>query len=433
MTALGNTSLIQIYESKKVSLPKKITNATRKYAKGIVKYIGYKWVLPLAYKWCARNPIDEKLIVFADLRDRDMPDNFLSLYRMCQKNGFQCEVLSGRPFGDKVPKWKRRKEKWKFHFQFIKLFAQCRALFLVEYFPLAYIVTPRTGTDVVQLWHGCGLMKRMGYAVTSHSWGASEREKKRYPMHTSYTLVSSTSPRVSEGYQKAFRCSPDIIKPLGSPRTDVYYDESFKQAAKQKVRSLIPDIGDRKIILYAPTFRGSSISKSYINVDLNYTELKAALAARYVFLLKFHPLMAGNGFSESDRLQGLGFAYDVSKTLAPDEALCAADILVSDYSSIMFEFLLLERPLISYIYDLDDYIKDRGLFSPYETLIPGPYVFTQEELTKKLQTIDTWFDVDRIRRYRQEFMSACDGHSTERIYQHLFGIASGHIKEDWSK
>ena len=429
MAAQGKGPLLQAAEPEKVSLMRRIKTTIKKLIKSTFKYIGYKWVLPLVYKWHARKPIDEKLIVFADLRDRDMPDNFLSLYRMCRNNGFRCEVLSGRPFGDKAPKWRRRKEKLKFQFQFIKLFAQCRALFLVEYFPLAYLVAPRTGTDVVQLWHGCGLMKRMGYAVTSRSWGMSEREKKRYPMHTTYTLVSSTSPRVSEGYREAFRCSPDIIKPLGSPRTDVYYDELFKQAARQKVRSLIPDIGDRKIILYAPTFRGNSVSASYIDVELNYAELKEALADRYVFLLKFHPLMGREGFTESDRMQGSGFVFDVTKTLTPDEALCAADILISDYSSIMFEFLLLERPLISYIYDLDDYIRDRGLFSPYETLIPGPYVYTQGELIEKLRTVDAWFDVDRLRRYRQEFMSACDGHSTEKIYRYVFGPLKGSVSK----
>lgn len=406
---------------KKTSLMKRTRNRVKKYAKSVVKYIGFKWMLPLVYKWYARKPIDEKLVVFADLRDREMPDNFLGLYEMCRRNGFRCEVFSGRPYGKMVPIWTRRKEKLKFCFRFMKLFAQCRALFLVEHFPLAYIVTPRVGTDVVQLWHACGLMKRMGYAVTSKSWGASARDLRRYPMHTSYTLVSSTSPRVAEGYQEAFRCDIKLIKTLGSPRTDIYFNEAFKQNAREKVRDMIPNIGDRKIVLYAPTFRGKSIAKSYIKSKLNYSGLKNALAEKFVFLTKFHPLMASGGFQESDRLQGRDFAFDVSKTLTPEEALCAADILITDYSSILFEYLLLERPIISYIYDIDNYIRDRGLFSPYDQLAPGPYVFTQEEIIEKLQTVSEWFDIEKIRRYKKEFMSACDGHSTERIFRSVFG------------
>ncbi len=391
-------------------------------AKKIVKFIAYKWVLPLEYKWYARRPIDEKLVVFADHRDRAMPDNFVGLYEMCKRDGYRCEFFSGRSFSKELPKWQRRREKVKFHFQVIRSYAQCRVLFLVEYFPLADIVTPRQGTQVVQLWHGCGIMKRVGYAVTSGSWGMSAREMKRYPMHTSYTLVciSSKGEKVKNGYQEAFRCDPNIIKPLGSPRTDVYFDEAFQKCVKEKVCSLFPEIGGRKIVLYAPTFRGESISRSYIKLDLDFANLKEKLSDRYVIVTKFHPLMAEGGLSECDRRQGSGFVFDVSKILLPEEALCAADILITDYSSIIFEYLLLERPIVSFVPDIDEYIEDRGMFFPYDQLAPGPYASTQEELVEKLLTVEDWFDIEKTRRYRQEFMSACDGHSTQRIYDYVF-------------
>ena len=260
----------------------------------------------------------------------------------------------------------------------------------------------------------------------------SEREKKRYPMHTSYTLagISSTGEKVRTGYWESFRCDPDIIKPLGSPRTDIYFDEEFRRSSKQKVCSLFPEIGNRKIILYAPTFRGTSIAKSYIQYELDFKVLKEVLGNGYAFVTKFHPLMAQGGLAESGRLQGSGFVFDGTKLLTPAEALCAADILITDYSSIMFEYYLLERPVISYIYDIDTYDKDRGLFYPYDQLAPGPYVFTQEELVEKLLTVEEWFDMDRIRAYRNEFMSACDGHSTQRIYDYVFGGGPEAVEDD---
>lgn len=404
----------------------RIKKAIKKRIKAIVKFIGYKWILPLVYQWYARKPIDEKLVVFADRWDRPMPDNFRGLYEMCKKNGFRCEVLSGESFLHVQQRWERRKEKVKFQYRFIKLFAQCRVLFLADYFPLSDIVTLRPETQVVQLWHGCGLMKKWGYAVTSTGWGTSDKEKKRYPIYVNHTLstVSSASPVVKEGYRSAFRCDPSIIKPLGSPRTDIYFDKEFHQVAKEKVHSLFPQIGNRKIILYAPTYRGASIARSYINSELDYKGLKKALSDRYVLLTKFHPLMAGEGLTDSEQLEAVDFVFDVSKLLKPEEALCAADILIADYSSILFEFLLLERPIVSYIYDIEEYIQDRGLFLPYDQLAPGPYVSTQEELIEKLRTVDDWFDIQRTREYREEFMSACDGHSTERIYRYVFEQAS---------
>jgi len=408
----------------KVSLFERIRKKLRKRLKEIGKFIGYKWILPIYYRHYTKKPLDEKKVVFADFRDREMPDNFLSLYELCKKAGYTCIVLSGKPFGKNVPKWIRRKEKIKFHFAFIRLYAQCRAVFLVEYFPLAYIVNPRVGTDVVQLWHGCGVMKKIGYSAQGKKWGASEKEKKRYPMHTTYTIASASSYRAKEAFEDAFRCDPQIIQPLGVPRTDIYYDETFRAEAKIRVHQMFPEIGNRKIILYAPTFRGRSISKSYIDCKLDYHALNEALSKEYVFLIKFHPMMAKGGLTDSVRINNFGFVLDATHKLGAEEALCVADILVTDYSSIMFEYLLLERPIISFIYDIDEYVKDRGLYAPYEQLAPGPYVFDSEELLEKLESVNDWFDIERIRRYRKEFMSACDGHSTERIFQTVFKEAS---------
>lgn len=405
--------------------------------KKAIQYVGYKWVLPLLYKWYAMKPVDENLVVFADHRDRDMSDGLLAnaslLYDICKKNSYRCVVMSGKLFGKSVPIWKRRKERLKFIFQFIKFFARCRALFLVDYFPPAYVVTPRTGTDVIQLWHACGAMKLFGFSTDEKDWGLSQKEKRRYHIHENYTLASVSGPKALEPFREAFHCQPNAVQALGVPRTDVFFNEQFKKNVRQKVRLMFPKIGNKKIILYAPTYRGRSISESYINCDLNYSVLKDELSDQYIFLTKFHPLMAKSGSCESDRIQGTGFAFDVSKELSAEEALCAADILITDYSSIMFEFLLLERPIISYIYDIDDYIRDRGLYYPYEQLAPGPYVFTQEELIEKLKTVSEWFDVKEIQKRKDDFMSACDGHSTERIYQHVFGPAKHDAKEAETK
>lgn len=419
-------------KKKKQKLSKKIKGKVIGRLKKIVKYVGYKWILPMAYRWYCHAPQDNRLVVFVDHRRLDIPDNFQGLLKKCIADGFRCEVLTGAQFADTLPKWERRRKKVGFHFQFMKLLAQCQVVFLDDWFPLIDIVSPRRGTQVIQLWHGCGILKRWGYAVHSGKWGKSKREQSIYPdyLHQTLSTVSSTSLKVIEGYRDAFRCDTDIIKPLGCPRTDIYFDEEFKQRAREKVRSMFPEIGERKIILYAPTFRGKSIKSANTKLDFNFTELKNTLSSEYVFLTKFHPLMKKGGLTESKRLQGYNFVFDVTTSLSAEEALCVADILVTDYSSIMFEYYLLERPVISYIYDIDTYDKDRGLFYPYDQLAPGPYIFTQEELVEKLLTVEEWFDVDRIRAYRNEFMSACDGHSTQRIYDYVFGGGPAAAEDD---
>lgn len=404
-------------------LKKFVTKVKRKIRScilSILKYINYKIVIPIAYKRYCKLPKNDKLVLFADLRPRDIHENFVDLYKLCEEHGYQCVALNGKSYGSNIPAVIARKAKLKFQFDFLKLFAQCSVLFLVEYFPLADAVTPREGTKIIQLWHGCGAMKTMGYAGTGKGWGASERTKKLYPMHQNYSLVSISSENLAHCYEEAFQIEPGIVKGYGMPRTDIYFNQEYIQNAKANLLKHFPEIGDRKVILFAPTFRGRSIKKSFYNMDLDLRKYKQELGDKYALVVKFHPMMAKGGLTASMRVKGAGFVYDATHILAPEEALCAADILIGDYSSIGFEYLLLGRPIISYIPDLDDYVSDRGLFYPFEETMPAPYAFNQEELLEYLLTVDNWFNPSDILPYREKFMSACDGHSTERIFNIVF-------------
>lgn len=399
---------------------KKLKAKIRKSIKETIKYINFKIVVPVAYKYYCRLPKNEKLVLFADLRPRDTHENFLGLMKLCEENGYEPVAINGKAYGKDVSKKKAKRERIKFQFRFLKLYAQCRALFIVEYFPLADAVEPREGTEIIQLWHGCGAMKTMGYAGTGKGWGASEKTKKRYPMHQHYSLVSISSNNLAWCYEQAFQIKPGIVKGMGMPRTDIYFDQAYIANARANLLKHFPEIGDRKVILFAPTFRGKSIAKSFYDVDIDFRKYKEMLGDKYVFITKFHPMMAKGGLLDSMRVKGAGFVYDATYLLSPEEALCAADILIGDYSSIGFEYLLLERPIISYIPDLDDYVSDRGLFYPYEETMPAPYAFDQQELLDALLTVDDWFDIEETRRYRQKFMADCDGHSTERIFHYIF-------------
>lgn len=401
-------------------LLKKIRAQIKKTFRDFVKYVRYKIVVPIVYKHYCHLPKNDKLVVFADLRPRDTHENFVDLMKLCEENGYEPVAINGKGYGPGVSKKKARREQIKFQNKFLKLYAQCRALFLVEYFPLADAVKPRKGTEVIQLWHGCGAMKTMGYAGTGKGWGASAKDKKRYPMHQHYSLVSISSENLAWCYEQAFQIEPGIVKGLGMPRTDIYFDKEYIANARANLLKHFPEIGDRKVILFAPTFRGKSIKKSFYNVDIDFQKYREMLGDKYAFVTKFHPLMAKGGLSSSTKVKYYDFVYDATHVLTPEEALCAADILIGDYSSIGFEYLLLERPILAYIPDLDQYISDRGLFYPYEKTMPGPYAFDPDELLEQLMTVDEWFDIEKTRRYREKFMSGCDGHATERIFHYVF-------------
>ena len=99
--------------------------------------------------------------------------------------------------------------------------------------------------------------------------------------------------------------------------------------------------------------------------------------------------------------------------------LCVSDICISDYSSLIFEYALFERPMIFYAPDLQEYFDERGFYYDYDTLTPGPVFSDQEQLIAYIREIDERFDRQQIADFRERFMSACDGHATKRILDYI--------------
>ena len=106
---------------------------------------------------------------------------------------------------------------------------------------------------------------------------------------------------------------------------------------------------------------------------------------------------------------------DVTKGLEIDQLLCASDVCVSDYSSLIFEYSLFERPMIFFAYDLDDYFDWRGFYYNYDELTPGPVVKETEEIIDYIRHLDARFDQAQVHAFKEKFMSSCDGHATDRI------------------
>lgn len=372
----------------------------------------YHKLWPHYFRKYSRKPIDEKKAVLAYSHIyKEMPDNLRCIKAALEEQGYTCVVIDRaengviykNPLLNELAKCFYGKE-------FFREYATAKALFLTDYFFPAYACKPREGQSVVQLWHGCGAFKKWGYSTAEKKWGASKKNLDLYPIHNTYTHVCVSSPKVSFAYVEAFGCSEKSVIPLGAPRTDVYFDKGFVAGCRKQILDKFPEIGGRKIILYAPTFRGDSIDKSYIKNMMDIEEMSRRLGDGYVLLIKQHPLTA-----DAFRIRNDGFAFDISKDVAIETALCAADLVITDYSSLIFEYALLERPMIFFAYDLAEYEDARSFYFGYEGFVPGEIVNSTEEIIGEIRRLETDFDVERIRRFRQDYMCACDGKSTERI------------------
>ncbi len=375
---------------------------------------------PYLYKKYSRRPIDEKKVVLAYSNVyKQMPDNLCTVREYLEARGYNCVVIDKSEGAKRSDNWLINEiSKCFYGKEFFEAYADAKALFLTDYFFPAYACKPREGQSVVQLWHGCGAFKKWGYSTAEKKWGASKKDLDKYPIHNTYTHICVSSPKVSFAYAEAFGCGEENIFPMGAPRTDVYFDKAFVASCREKLLEKFPAIGNRKIVLYAPTFRGNNINKSYMKNMLDVDKLQQLLGGDYALVINQHPLTA-----KAFRISGKDdFVFDATTGVAIETALCAADIVITDYSSLIFEYALLERPMIFFAYDLENYENDRSFYFDYETFVPGEIVTDTDAIIAEIKRLETDFDIEKVRKFRDDFMCACDGMSTERIVNAALGI-----------
>jgi teichoic acid ribitol-phosphate primase len=284
-------------------------------------------------------------------------------------------------------------------------------LFVVDdyYFPM-YAISPRHATTRVQLWHACGAFKRFGYSSLDRAFGADEDDVAEFPIHTNYDLCLVSAARFAPFYAEAFRQPPDrITSRLGIPRTDLFFDAPRMAAAAEAIRETyaIPD--DRTVILYAPTFRGSRGTSARSPNELDLGGLGRALGEDHVLLHRRHPYTA----SEPRLRDPNGFVIDVSDWPELNELMLVSDLLLTDYSSAIYEFALLERPIVFFAPDEIAYEAERGLYWDFRREAPGPIARTTEELIGLLRAGVS--DLDRVRAFRAASFDVADGRATDRL------------------
>lgn len=399
--------------------------------KSIEKYWKLKIKYPLYYKLCALFPIENKKIVFIENRFPILTNSFEQLYNAL-KNHHNYNVVESYLLD--VAGANRQHSKYlllettgiekqynKRCMAMIKEVATARCIFVNDSSNIVGCIPFRKGTDIVQVWHGCGAFKKWGFSNAKGEFGANLKGLLRYPFYANYTLVTVSSDEVAWAYADAFNIPLENgrIKATGVSRTDVFFNEEYRKNAFDRIYDMVPQSKEKKVILYAPTFRGDAgFAQSPNNMPLGL--LKEKLEDEYILLFKHHPLVKNRPKIE----EGCeNFAFDITDDLSIEELIYTSDICITDYSSIVFEYSLLEKPIIIYAFDIDDYVDWRGFYYNFEEFVPGPIIKNDNDLVQCLLDIDT-FDINKVIEFRKKFMGACDGKSTARIIDEVFGKES---------
>lgn len=365
-----------------------------------------KKILPRTYKKNASKPVENKVLFMVLSSAAEHNANFAYLLNKL-KSEHDYEIGFHSLMQGSVPQsvYYHNAE------TFMKDLPSAKALFMRGSANVLGYVDIRKETKVIQLWHGCGSFKKMGLSRSTN-----KETKLEYPGFNKCTTVTISSPDLSWIFEEFMGIDKEtgIIAPIGVSRTDELFDEKYKDEAYRKLYERIPAAKDKKIILYAPTFRGSNPAKGTAPEALDIGMFAQELSDEYILLVKHHQTI--KKLPSLPEEYSNTFAYDVSRcNLGINDLLIVSDICISDYSSLVTEFSLFERPLLFFVFDIEDYGDSRGLYYDYTELMPGPLCKTTEEMVDFIKNIDTRFNKQEVIDFKHKFVRSCDGHATERI------------------
>ncbi len=284
--------------------------------------------------------------------------------------------------------------------------ATSKVIIIDNYFGFLSVTNFKAGARVVQLWHANGAIKKFGLQDPAIARRSSKARKRFQRVYDRFDQVVVGSDKMMAIFQESFGLESSHFLKTGIPRTDFFFDQQEIDQRQAELLRQYPMINGRKVILYAPTFREDQLHAPDLALDVD--RMAKTLSEEYVLLVRLHPAV-----SQQTAISAGDFVLDVSAYPNVNHLLTVTDILITDYSSIPFEFALLERPMIFFPYDLETYERERGFWEPYIEQMPGPVVFTSDELMQVIQEQD--FDLEQVRRFCQEWNPYTDGMAADRL------------------
>lgn len=298
-------------------------------------------------------------------------------------------------------------------FSFTIKLAMANIILVDDYQPELYLVDFLKHVKIIQLWHACGAFKTIGLERIGKP-GAPSFDTN---VHKCYTYMPVSSELSVQHYAEAFGIDEKKIVPIGVARTDIFFDKKYKSKIIPELLKIFPQCRDAsEVIMYAPTFRGKNAKNASFPMDMIDYELigEYLLKTKSVMLIKMHPfvkttLQIPNKYKD--------VIIDASSFREINDILFITDIVITDYSSVIYEFSLFNKPMLFYAFDRIKYEADRGFYEPYSDMVPGKIVRTFEQLISALEKRD--FEFEKVAPFIEKNFKYTDGKSTDRIIDQL--------------
>lgn len=263
---------------------------------------------------------------------------------------------------------------------FKELFTLMGAQYLIldDYYLPVYLIKPKKSLKIIQLWHAAGAFKKFGYSTIDKAFGSDLAYLKLVPIHSNYTHVYVSSGNMVKHYAEAFNMSSENIFPLGIPRTDMFSDDEYK---KEVIKKITHDykalVSSKVVILFAPTYRAANKQKeSEIDFVETLYKVSKGLDKDKILVYKPHPYLIKESIGKLRDCTNIIVAEEYSI----NEWMLVSDAFITDYSSAIFEYAILQQPLAHFVPDLLEYETNRGLYYPIEKISDGEIIKEYDQL-----------------------------------------------------
>ena len=410
---------VKAIQSNKKSIFRKLSNFNhllRDIKKGMASKKGRKELL---YKRVFKNmDFQDNLVVFESFQGKSYSDSpkYIYEYMLENKKDYKFIWVMNKPV--KIPGNPETVKRFSLKYYYYL----ARAKYVVSNVRMPNSYIKRDGQSYLQTWHGTPLKRLAGDMADVHMPGTnSARYKRNFNRETDkWDYLIAPNQYSSDIFRRAFWFNNTMLQ-TGYPRNDILTNRNDEETMKRlKRRIYLPT--NKKIILYAPTWRDDEyykVGKYRFDLNLDLHRMKEQFGDEYIILLRMHYVVASN----IDLTDLEGFAYDVSKYSDVSELYLMSDILITDYSSVFFDYANLKRPILFYTYDIEKYQGQlRGFYIDMETELPGPLLMNNDQVLDAIENIDEVSEKykERYEKFHERFCSWDDGRSSEKVVDAVF-------------
>lgn len=357
--------------------------------------IVFKTILKAIYTLFKLCPVNNNKILFCSRQSNNIPLDFILIQEEIRKRNSEVEqVVICRNIGKGVSDYIR------FFFEMIRSMyhlATSRVCIIDSYWPPVSILNHKKSLAVIQLWHAIGKVKKSGHASTGAVSGRSVNLAKLLNMHENYDYIIAGAEFWNQFYCESFDVSEEILLNYGLPRID--YLINTAEANRERFFNENPELNDKEIILYAPTFRR--------NMDAKWDQIIDKVDySKYALIIKNHPSQRIYG----EKPIGNVFYFDDWKTM---DLIAVCDYVITDYSAIALEAAILNKKTYYWTYDYEEYLANNGLNINLKDAASGHVFKDINELMKNIE--NNGYDIEVLKAYREKYLPKDLGESTRKI------------------